>query len=94
MTDTQLIGSEGTMTPRQIGDWLAERVGYYLERPAEEIDATVPLTEYGLDSVYAFALCGDIEDALRISVDPTLIWDVNTVQALTEYLVLRHEASC
>ncbi|MFG2822960.1 acyl carrier protein [Kitasatospora sp. NPDC048365] len=70
----------------QIRGWLVERVGYYLQRPAEEIDPAVALTEYGLDSVYAFALCGDIEDTLRLSVDPTLVWDVNTVDALAEHL--------
>ncbi|GJF28386.1 phosphopantetheine attachment site domain protein [Kitasatospora sp. NE20-6] len=73
-------------SPEQIRVWLADRVGYYLQRPAEEIDHAVPLTEYGLDSVYAFALCGDIEDTLQLSVDPTLVWDVNTVDALAGHL--------
>jgi acyl carrier protein len=73
-------------TTEELRGWLTERVGYYLERPAEELDTRVALTEYGLDSVYAFALCGDIEDTLRISVDPTLVWDVNTIDALTDHL--------
>ncbi|MEU3495171.1 acyl carrier protein [Kitasatospora cineracea] len=73
-------------TAEEIRGWIADRVAYYLQRPAEEIDPAVPLTEYGLDSVYAFALCGDIEDALHLSVDPTLVWDVNTVDALAAHL--------
>ncbi|AUG78208.1 polyketide synthase [Kitasatospora sp. MMS16-BH015] len=73
-------------TPAEIRDWLAQRVGYYLERPAADIDGSVPLTQYGLDSVYAFALCGDIEDTLDLPVDPTLVWDVDTVDALSAHL--------
>ncbi|WP_294006758.1 acyl carrier protein [Streptomyces sp.] len=58
-----------------------ERVSYYLETPVAEIDPGVSLAEYGLESVYAFALCGDIEDTLGVTVEPTLVWDVDTVAA-------------
>lgn len=73
-------------TPDEIRAWLTDRVGYYLERPADTIDRSTPLSQYGLDSVYAFSLCGDIEDLLKIGVDPTLVWDYRTVDALTDYL--------
>jgi acyl carrier protein len=83
---SDLAEAGGLATRERIGSWLAERVGYYLERSAESIDPAAPLSQYGLDSVYAFALCGDIEDLLEISVEPTLVWDCNTVNALTEHL--------
>jgi acyl carrier protein len=74
-------------TPEAIRGWLVARVAYYLERPVEEIDPDVSLAEYGLESVYAFALCGDIEDATGIAVEPTLLWDVDTLAALTAHIV-------
>jgi acyl carrier protein len=72
--------------PDEISTWLRERVGYYLQLPSAEIDPDESLSESGLDSVYAFALCADIEDTLGMAVEPTLLWDVDTVSALTKHL--------
>jgi acyl carrier protein len=66
--------------------WLVDRIAYYVQQPAQDIDTGVSLANYGLDSVYALALCGDIEDTLRVPIDPTLIWDIDTVDALASYL--------
>ncbi|MFJ8467826.1 acyl carrier protein [Streptomyces swartbergensis] len=84
MSDSDLPATG--LTPERIRSWLVERVAYYAKLPAEEIDADVPLAHYGLDSVYAFALCGDIEDMLGLAVEPVLLWDVDTVTALTAHL--------
>jgi acyl carrier protein len=72
--------------PTDITDWLAGRVATYLDTSADQIDADLPLAEYGLDSVYALGLCGDIEDTLGVLVEPTLAWDYPTVNAMAEYL--------
>ncbi|HTI26835.1 MAG TPA: acyl carrier protein [Kutzneria sp.] len=77
---------ENKHTPDQIRTWLVDRVGHYLDRPDSEIDPDVSLAEYGLDSVYAFALCGEIEDVLGLRVEPTLLWDVDTLNALIPHL--------
>jgi acyl carrier protein len=70
----------------EIRDWLLDRVAFYLERPAAELSTDVKLVEYGLDSVYALTLCGDIEDEYGIEVDPTLAWDHPTIDAITALL--------
>ncbi|WP_239134548.1 acyl carrier protein [Rugosimonospora africana] len=54
-------------------------VARHVERPPMEIDRDVPLSEYGLDSVYVLALCADIEDHWGVSVEPTLMWDYPTI---------------
>ncbi|AJE80627.1 MULTISPECIES: acyl carrier protein [Streptomyces] len=66
--------------------WLAHRLSVYLERPPVRIDPTVPLVEYGLDSVGALSLCGDIEDDFGLAVDPRLARELPTVTALAGYL--------
>jgi len=79
-----------TRTPRTADDiraWLIGRVAHHMELPATEIDSEASLTENGLDSVHAFALCGDIEDALGVAIEPPQLWDVDTVTLLTAYLV-------
>jgi acyl carrier protein len=85
MSETDLTQIQ--RTPEGIRSWLMDRVAYYLELPAEQIDPEASVAEYGLDSVYAFALCGDIEDALGLSVEPTVVWDFDTLTALTTHLV-------
>lgn len=74
-------------SPEQIRAWLIDRVAEYLERPAAQIDPEISLAEYGFESVYAFALCGDIEDELGLVVEPTLLWDVDTLTALSTRIV-------
>ena len=66
--------------------YLIDRVSFYLDIPAEEVELGIPLTEFGLDSVYAIALCGDIEDELRIGMEPTLLWDIADLAALSAHL--------
>ena len=71
---------------REIRDWLLDRVAHYLNRPAAELGSTVPLSRYDLESMYAFALCGDIEDLLGVSVHPAVVWNIETVDGIAAHL--------
>jgi len=75
------------LTAENVRAWLIGRVAHYLHESAEAIDPGVPLPEYGLDSVYAFTLCGEIEESLGVLVEPTLFWDVGNLVNLTNYIV-------
>ncbi|WP_354643035.1 acyltransferase domain-containing protein [Kitasatospora camelliae] len=66
--------------------WLTARLSHYLGREVEE---DVPFTEYGLDSVAALSLYGDIEEEYGPVIDPTDVWLYPTVQELAAYLELR-----
>jgi acyl carrier protein len=73
--------------------WLIGRVAFYLECEPIDIDPDVPLAAFGLDSVYTFALCGDIEDEFRLPVQPSLVHDARTVNGLTTHLSGAMEAA-
>ncbi|WP_446226119.1 acyl carrier protein [Nocardia sp. IBHARD005] len=73
-------------TDADIADWLANKVAGYLDTTPDAIDYDRSLAEYGLDSVYAITLCGEIEDTLGIAVEPTLAWDYPTISAMAEFL--------
>lgn len=62
--------------------WLTERVATYLRRSPQDIDTSVPLADYGLDSLTALAVTADIEDEFEVSVDDALTWDHPTIDAL------------
>jgi acyl carrier protein len=72
--------------PVELRAWLIDRVAEYLRLPADEIDPSRRLAEYGLDSVYALALCGDIEDYLDVRLDATVVWDYPSIDELGGYL--------
>ncbi|MGW7260557.1 acyl carrier protein [Streptomyces sp. NPDC054834] len=69
--------------------WLTTHLAVYLDRLPENIDPTVPLAEYGMDSVCALSLCGDIEDEFGITVEASLAWDHPTVSDLAVHLAAR-----
>ena len=65
-------------------EWLARRLARYLGRL--DIDPQVPLAEYGIDSLVALNLYGDVEEELHLPVDVTVVLDYPTVAALAEHL--------
>ena len=84
---TEAEAKQGRRTPEEIRGWLIERLALYTEQPADQVDPEAPLVDAGLDSVFAFALCGEIEDVLGLSVEPVLLWEVETLAELATHLV-------
>ncbi|MGN9759237.1 acyl carrier protein [Streptomyces sp. SD31] len=74
--------SASTAEHHAVVDWLVEKVAFYLDVPTSGIAPDGKLVEYGLDSVYALALVGDIEDEYGIEVEPTLAWDHPTIESI------------
>ncbi|MGC5225268.1 acyl carrier protein [Micromonospora sp. DT81.3] len=70
------------VVPTQIEQWLTGRVIAYGKVTADKFTVDTPLSELGLDSVYALTLCGDIEDEFELEVDPTIVWDYPTIREL------------
>lgn len=78
--------SASVPTQEDIRTLLRTLVASYLERPATDIATDAKLVEYGLDSVFALTLCGDIEDEYDIEIESTLAWDYPTIDAITGFL--------
>jgi 8-amino-7-oxononanoate synthase len=69
-----------------ISSWLIERIASLLERPPQEVDVNMPLQRYGIDSVEAVVISGDLEELLGRRLDSTLVWDYPTIAQLAEHL--------
>jgi acyl carrier protein len=85
MTATSSTGEAMTDTDGEddaFRRWLTERVAAYLECEPSAVDPGRPLAEYGLDSVLALTLCGEIEDFLDVRLEPTVVWDCSTIDGL------------
>lgn len=66
--------------------WLRSKFGELLGVKAGEIDIQEPLSNYGLGSIQAVSLTGDLEDWLGLQLPPTLLWDYSSIDALAKHL--------
>jgi acyl carrier protein len=67
-------------------DWLTNRVAAYLNTQPAAIATDTAIGDYGLDSASALALCRDLEYEFGIVVEPTLVWDYPTIDAIAGHL--------
>ena len=76
--------------PPEAAEIQAGRVSYMaelLEIDPDEVNVTIPFDRYGLDSSVAVGLTGDLEEWLGRKLDPTLLYDYPTIEALAQHLV-------
>ncbi|MCI0394341.1 MAG: acyl carrier protein [Chloroflexi bacterium] len=69
-----------------IQEWLINRVSAWLVIDPEDIDIQEPFASYGLTSITAVSLTGDLEDWLGIELAPTLAYEYPTIAALASHL--------
>ncbi|HEY9825556.1 MAG TPA: type I polyketide synthase, partial [Stenomitos sp.] len=73
----------------QIQQWLIEKVAELLSLPTHQINVQEPLADYGLSSLAAVRLSGELQDWLEIPLDPTLLYDYSSISDLTQELAKR-----
>jgi acyl carrier protein len=69
-----------------IQNWLVSKLAEQLSLDANTIDIAEPLTRYGLDSIDAVTMVGDLEDWLDLELPSTLFWDYPTIEKSSQYL--------
>jgi acyl carrier protein len=75
-----------TRTPAAIEKWLCEKVGELLDIEARHIDAHQPMSSFGIDSVMAMSIIGELEVWLDTDLPPDLMGDFETVADLSQFL--------
>lgn len=84
------IGSRRSAPSRRdhaaLQSWLLDRAAIHLKTGDGELDPTEPLSRYGLDSMTAVELAGDLAAALGREVPPTVFYDYPTIRQLAAYL--------
>ncbi len=69
-----------------IQEWLVTQLAHELKVEAHQIDVREPFANYGLDSIAAVGLSGDLEDWLERPFPDTLLWDHPTIEVLARHL--------
>jgi acyl carrier protein len=70
-----------------LAHWIRQWLGKELKRTPEDIDGETMFVRYGLDSVQAMMLVGDLEDRLNRRLPPTLAWDYPPADSMAAFLV-------
>ena len=89
----QLQNSSSSSAALAIQQWLISQLAEVLSLDPTTIEAQQPLTRYGLDSIDAVTLVGDLEDWLDLELPSTLLWDYPTVEKAANYLVEEFDVS-
>jgi acyl transferase domain-containing protein/acyl-CoA synthetase (AMP-forming)/AMP-acid ligase II/acyl carrier protein len=74
------------LTTEAIQNWLVARLSQRLHLNPEQIDRQAPFSSYGLDSVTAVSLSGELEAWLGRRLSPTLVYNYPTIAALAQHL--------
>ncbi len=73
-------------TEDEIQNWLMKHVADNTDIAATDIDITKPFSYFGMSSVLAIALSGELERWLNRKLSPTLTWDYPTIELLAAHL--------
>jgi len=79
-------GAAQSPTEEQIRAWLISSISAVVEVDPQTIDIRKPLEYYGMDSMQAMHLSGDLEDWLGRQLSPTVVWDYPTIELLATHL--------
>jgi myxalamid-type polyketide synthase MxaB len=82
----QLSKELGAHSAKSIQNWLLTKISEKLQIATTQIDVQEPLARYGLDSVTAVSLSGELETWLDRKLSPSLVYDYPSIQALAHYL--------
>jgi len=73
-------------TAAEIRDWLVGHLAGRLGLDPARVDVREPFSRFGLGSIEALGLVGELERRLGQSLPPTLVWDFPTIEALARRL--------
>ncbi|TVQ42477.1 MAG: acyl carrier protein [Gloeocapsa sp. DLM2.Bin57] len=83
-----------TNTPETIiQNWLVKQIAANLSLDPGQLDLNQPLTRYGLDSIDAVTLVGELEDWLDEELPATLFWDYPSIAQAAQYLAQNFDLS-
>jgi acyl carrier protein len=81
---TSVFGSSKSVT--EIQAWIVAYLAELLGVDSDELDVKIPFDRYGLDSLAAIGMTGELENWLGYPIDPTLIYDYPTIESFAQHL--------
>jgi acyl carrier protein len=76
----------GPMTEERIRTWLISRLAKQLKCEIGSVDIHRSFESYGLDSIVAVQVAGDLEKLLEQRLSPALLFEYQSIDDLSKYL--------
>ncbi|SAL35214.1 phosphopantetheine-binding protein [Caballeronia peredens] len=76
----------GPLTEASIRSWLVDRLARQLKMDRAVIDPAKRFDEYGLDSIVAVQVSGDLEKVVEQRLSPALLFEYNNIDELARHL--------
>ena len=83
---TQNSDDEPSKSREEIEEWLVERVMEVTHKELDDIDVSVQFINYGVNSIDAATLSGDLEEWLGRELPVSIIYQFPTIEALSAHL--------
>jgi acyl carrier protein len=78
--------NEDMLSQSAIQEKLVSMMAKQLKKEPEAIEVSEEIANYGMDSIDAIMLAGDLEDSLGLELPSTLLWDYPTIKDIAAYL--------
>ena len=76
----------GPLTEASIRRWLVDRLATQSKVNRSAIDPAVRFDEYGLDSIVAVQVSGDLEKVVEQRLSPALLFEYSSIDELARHL--------
>lgn len=70
----------------EIEQWIVDRLATALACEPTQIETTVPMIRYGVDSAQVVEIAAFLSDQLDYDVEPGLFWDFEDIRSLSHFL--------
>lgn len=84
--ESSQVAPKDSRTAAEIQEWLVSYLAELLAIEKDKVDITTPFEQYGLDSSAAVVMTGDLAEWLGRELDPTLLYDYPTIEAMVQHL--------
>lgn len=87
---TPVPSPTGVPEVEAVKQWLVAYIADLLEFERSEVNTRLPLGRYGLDSTAAVGLTGDLGNWLGCDLDPRLLYEHKTIDALASFVTTHY----
>lgn len=74
------------MNSEELAQWMTRYIAKGLKIQASSIRPDVVLSDYGVDSVFAVLLSGELADLTGLDIAPNILYEFPTVGQLSDHL--------
>ncbi len=83
--DCHFVVHPGAVTAQEVESWLTKRIAARLRLDPSQVEATTPFIEFGMGSLDAVEIAGELSRWLGRSLSPTAIYNYPTIAALARW---------